>query len=54
VQMFEHPTIASLAEHLNPASRAEAEAATAAAGQDRAQARRDAMEQRRGARARTK
>ena len=48
VQMFEHPTIASLAEHLEAASRGEVGAATAAAGQDRAQARRDAMAQRRG------
>ncbi len=54
VQMFEHPTIASLAEALNPESRAEASAATAAAGQDRAQARRDAMEQRRGQRTRAR
>ena len=48
VQMFEHPTIASLAEHLEAVSRGEVGAATAAAGQDRAQARRDAMAQRRG------
>ena len=52
VQMFEHPTIASLAEHLAAASRGDVGSASAAAGQDRAQARRDAMEQRRGARTR--
>jgi hypothetical protein len=52
VQMFEHPTIASLAAHLAAASRGEDGSATAAVGQDRAQARRDAMEQRRGARPR--
>ena len=54
VQMFEHPTIASLAEHLAAASRGEAGTATAATGQDRAQARRDAMDQRRGARTRVR
>ena len=54
VQMFEHPTIASLAEHLNAAGRGEIGAATAAVSQDRAQARRDAMEQRRGARTRVR
>ncbi len=52
VQMFEHPTIASLSAHLAAASRGEVTSATAAVGQDRAQARRDAMEQRRGARTR--
>ncbi len=50
VQMFEHPTIASLAKHLDAAARGEGNKATAAAGQDRAQARRDAMAQRRPAR----
>ncbi len=54
VQMFEHPTVASLAAHLVAASRGEVGAATAAAGQDRAQARRDAMDQRRGARTKTR
>ncbi|MBC7842048.1 MAG: non-ribosomal peptide synthetase, partial [Gemmatimonadaceae bacterium] len=52
VQMFEHPTISSLAAHLGAANRGEIGAASAAAGQDRAQARREAMEQRRGARTR--
>ncbi len=52
VQMFEYPTIASLSAHLAAASRGEDSSATAAVGQDRAQARRDAMEQRRGARTR--
>ena len=52
VQMFEHPTIASLSAHLDASARGEVGSATAAAGQDRAQARRDAMTQRRGARAR--
>ena len=52
VEMFEHPTIASLSAHLGAAGRGEAGAASAAAGQDRAQARREAMEQRRGARTR--
>jgi aryl carrier-like protein len=54
VQMFEHPTVASLAEYLSAADRGDVGAATAATGQDRAQARREAMEQRRGARTRVR
>ncbi len=50
VQMFEHPSIAALARHLGAAARGEGNKATAAAGQDRAQARRDALAGRRSPR----
>jgi acyl carrier protein len=46
VDMFQHPTVASLAAHLG-ADDSAAPAAAAATGQDRAQSRRDAMQRRR-------
>jgi len=53
VQMFEHPTIASLAKYLESAAHGDEGGAATAAGQDRAQARRDALAQRRAPRAST-
>jgi natural product biosynthesis luciferase-like monooxygenase protein len=50
VQMFENPTIASLAKYLESVASGEAGGAATAAGQDRAQARRDALAQRRAPR----
>ncbi len=53
VQMFEHPTIASLAKYLESMAHGDDASAATAAGQDRAQARRDALTQRRAPRAST-
>ncbi len=50
VQMFENPTIASLAKYLESAARGDEAGTATAAGQDRAQARRDAIAQRRAPR----
>jgi hypothetical protein len=44
--MFQHPTVASLAAHLD-AGEGNGAPAAAATGQDRAQSRRDAMQRRR-------
>ena len=50
VQMFENPTIASLAKYLESVARGDEAGAATAVGQDRAQARRDAIAQRRAPR----
>ncbi len=51
VQMFEHPTIASLAKHLETVAQGDDAGGATAAGQDRAQARREALAHRRAPRA---